>query len=232
MNKAASFHPDAGLMRRFLDGVLPMGASIAVSAHVQFCDVCAEAIAKQSEQSSSDWYDHIEQEWERDFSDILESVVEQPSLPLDESAVQIDQQTPVQLMDRRVVLPPVLAKLTSSELAWKQIASGIHQALVDVDPETKFEFICMEPAATVPRHTHLGYEMMLVLQGDITDDLGEYAAMDFVYRDQQDEHGQITNEGCVCLFVTDAPLLFREGKAKLINPINRLKHWWGSGKRG
>lgn len=228
MSKVAKYHPDDAMLRRFLDGSLLMGMNVAVSAHVASCDVCQESIARLSDETSADWYENIEQDWNEDFSEILEQIVEKPDLPLEEKTSRPERTMTVTLKDRRVELPMVLAQLAENALAWKEIASGIHQALIDIDPKTKFEFIYMQPGARVPRHSHLGAEIMLVLDGDISDNFGHYGVSDFVFRNLKDEHGQTTENGCICLFVTDAPLLFSEGKARLINPINRLKHWLSS----
>ena len=228
MSKVANYHPDEAMQRRFLDGSLPMGMNVAVSAHVDSCDACKQSIASLRDETSANWYENVEQDWDEDFSGVLEQIIEKPSLPVEEKTATAERTLTVQLKDRQVALPRVLAQLAEETLAWKEVATGIQQALIDIDPKTKFEFIYMQPGARVPRHSHLGNEIMLVLDGDISDNFGSYRVSDFVFRKLKEEHRQTTDGGCICLFVTDAPLIFTEGKARFINPINRIKHWLSS----
>ena len=226
MTDISNNHPNEEMLLAFLDGTLLMGFSVAVSAHLESCEQCREAVSGMTEKVSTDWYENIGQDWDMDFSGVIDEIVENEEAPVIGSK-KTAAATTARIRDRRIELPGLLAELTV-DLEWKEVAKGIYQGLVNLDPKTKFEFICMDPGSRVPMHTHLGREVMLVLDGDISDRMGEYAVGDFVLLGQKDFHGQVTEGGCICLFVTDAPLLFKEGIARLMNPINRIKHWLAS----
>lgn len=59
-------------------------------------------------------------------------------------------------------------------LTWKTVAKGIQQALIDLDSQTVSKFVYMELGSRVPRHSHMGNEFMLVLEGALSDEFGDY----------------------------------------------------------
>ena len=231
MTDSAIHHPDSALLGAFVSGDLPMGINLAISSHVDQCPQCREGIARVTQATSQQWFEvstDNEQGFPAGLSDVLEHIVTQPARhPASEPREsRLRNVTGLRLWDREIKLPPLLTRILAGRLNWNEIGRGIHQVLLDVDPLTKCEIIHMGPGARVPDHTHLGSEFMLVLDGDITDSFGSYGPGDFVARDKRDRHWQTTDAGCLCLFVTDAPLLFTEGLARLINPLNRLRFWW------
>lgn len=234
MTNQVSHHPDPALLQEFYEGTLAIGFNLIISAHVDDCDICRKRLAELAESTCNDWYDeHPSANLDdSEFADILSDIVDQ-AVPgsgamLQEAAASEGPLETVQLKDRAVKIPHALRQFATTEIRWKEIARGIHQSLLDVDPTTKCEIIFMDPGAEVPRHTHMGQEVMLVLDGVISDEKASYGSADFVISDQNVHHRQQTEEGCVCLFVTDAPLEFTEGLARLLNPINRAKFWWAS----
>ncbi len=232
MTETALYHPDLNLLQEFLEGLLPIGINMAVSAHVDDCFHCRQLLPALGEVTSNDWYDNSQHGDAPALDDILANVMAQPTQPLKTKPEILEAATVapalVQMRDREVALPRVLAQAAKQGLEWNTVANGIHQALLDIDPITKCEFIYMEPGAKVPRHTHAGNEFMLVLDGSIADDQFQYRTRDFVASSHTDCHSQQTDDGCICLFVTDAPLLFTEGLLRFLNPINRIRFWWQS----
>jgi len=233
MTDSAHHHPDSTLLQRFVAGELPMGVNLAVSSHVDQCGQCQQVIPRLSMAAGEAWVESTagdEKASTAGLRDIFATIVAQPA-PCASQQEELSASTTagdeaVRLRDRPVRLPRLLDRIARDGLDWKPVANGIHQALIDVDSQTKCEYIYMDPGASVPTHTHLGSEFMLVLDGTIEDGFGKYGIGDFVARHRQDCHGQVTESGCVCLFVTDAPLIFTEGRARLLNPLNRLRHWW------
>jgi len=226
MPDAARYHPDDALLHQFVTGTLPMGMNLAVSAHVDCCQPCQERTSATQDKASEDWFDTDFSPPAESLAEIFDAVVKQPARPFTEAEPDSKAMQTLNLHGFSVRLPRVLAKLVGQKLQWKEIASGIHQALLPVDLHTKCELIALDPGSEVPRHSHYGKELMLVLDGNITDDWDTYGPQDLVMREQEDCHGQISAQGCVCLFVTDAPLRFTEGFYRLLNPLNRLQHWW------
>ncbi len=68
-----------------------------------------------------------------------------------------------------------------------------------------------QPDASVPRHEHLGYEHVLVLQGSQSDENGHYPAGTLVVNRPCSQHGVLSEEGCVVLIVWERGVRFTEG---------------------
>ncbi len=58
-----------------------------------------------------------------------------------------------------------------------------------------------EPGARVGLHEHLGYEHMLVLEGDQFDENGSYPAGSFVVHPPGSRHTPGSRQGCVALLI-------------------------------
>ena len=77
---------------------------------------------------------------------------------------------------------------------------------------------------SVPRHTHLGSEMVCVLKGAFTDRGETYGPGDFAESDDAIDHRpQVTADGeCVCLVAVDASLVARDWIGRLFQPLVRI----------
>ena len=68
-----------------------------------------------------------------------------------------------------------------------------------------------EPGARVAEHEHVGYEQMLVLQGDEYDEHGSYPAGSFVVNPPGTRHSPGSKTGCIALLMYEKPVRFVEG---------------------
>lgn len=226
MNTEVKLHPSTELLNQFVQGELATGKSVVVSAHLELCKYCSAKAKELQALAVSSWVDpgsvlQSDQSSEADYSSMVAGIVTSPQVksePVDD-LVDVD----IDVLDRSIKLPKVLAKAASQGLKWKKVAGGISEAQLFIDNETQCEFIYMAPGCKVPVHTHQGSESTLVLDGSFEDELGEYKASDFILRDAQHNHQPRSKEGCLCFAVLDSPLKFTEGLARLMNPINRYK---------
>jgi putative transcriptional regulator len=115
----------------------------------------------------------------------------------------------------RSYLPKHLA-----DVAWKFTAPGIKTYAL---PETysgsgALRLIKIAPGMTIPKHTHGGMELTLVLQGSFSDEVGRSTLGDIADLDEETLHQPIadTDEDCICLITTDAPLRFNKLVPKLV----------------
>jgi anti-sigma factor ChrR (cupin superfamily) len=63
-----------------------------------------------------------------------------------------------------------------------------------------------EPGARVPRHEHLGFEHILVLDGAQSDEGGHYPAGTFAINAPGTAHQVWSEEGCVALLIWERPV--------------------------
>ncbi len=219
MHDKTRHHPETAIFYNFIAGDLPAGMNLAVSSHIAACSSCQRRAAASQEAQYSERFAELSKDW------IVQSASKQSVA--DKPEVSVIEKKPVrrtaEIFGYKVQLPASLAAIIEQGLTWKKVRKGIHQATLHVDRATRCVLIYMESGAKVPRHTHLGHEAMLMLAGSICDDWDCYRDNDFVLRGQLDSHMQETEEGCVCLFVTDGPLRFTEGYMRLMNPYFALK---------
>jgi putative transcriptional regulator len=74
----------------------------------------------------------------------------------------------------------------------------------------------------VPEHTHKGFELTLLLDGEFEDEMGKYVKGDFICLDSAHKHSPQTTQGCLCLTVVNDALQFTKGMSKLLNPFGNL----------
>jgi putative transcriptional regulator len=226
MNTEVELHPSTELLNQFVQGELVTGKSVVVSAHMELCTSCSAKAKELQALAVSSWVDpsntlEFDQSSEADYSEMVAGIVKSPQMKSEpiEDLVEVE----IEVLNRSIKLPKVLAKAVSQGLKWKKVVGGISEAQLFLDNETLCEFIYMAPGCRVPVHTHLGSESTLVLDGSFEDELGEYNASDFIIRDSQHNHQPRSKEGCLCFAVLDSPLKFTEGFARLMNPVNRYK---------
>ena len=63
-----------------------------------------------------------------------------------------------------------------------------------------------EPGASVPRHTHTGFEHIYVLTGSQTDQNGQHQAGTFVINPPHSNHSVVSQAGCIVLVIWEKPI--------------------------
>ena len=89
------------------------------------------------------------------------------------------------------------------------------------DGETQVRLLKIPAGKPVPEHGHRGRELTLVLCGAFDDGDTRFARGDVEDADASLEHTPTatTDEDCICLAVTDAPLRFRSWIVRAVQPI-------------
>jgi putative transcriptional regulator len=107
-------------------------------------------------------------------------------------------------------------------LPWRQVTRGVHEAALGVeDGPRKASLLRIAAGRAIPRHTHRGDEMTLVLEGDFSDEHGRYARGDLAVADGSIEHQPVAGAAgdCLCLVVTSAPIRLTGRLLRLLNPF-------------
>ena len=134
-----------------------------------------------------------------------------------------DAPTQVQVAGREFTLPRALQRLAAKHGKWLQLG-GIATAKIPAGGDYHISLLYISKDTEVPQHTHLGLEMTLVLAGKIVDENGEYVAGDLLINSPDDTHTPRTlaDEDCLCLSVLSAPLQFKKGLTRLLNPLQQF----------
>ena len=109
------------------------------------------------------------------------------------------------------------------QIAWRHLGPIAQVRLLRDFEGITTRLVRIRPAAAMPRHTHAGSELSLVLQGGFSDATGHYRRGDVAEADSAVDHRPITDadEECLCLAVLDAPVRLTSRLGRLLNPFIR-----------
>lgn len=116
-------------------------------------------------------------------------------------------------LDELLALPEPLrtqAIDAAGNKGWRFTAPGIRRLNLDCGSEAEVELYRIEPGASVPRHTHEGYEATLIAAGGFTDETGSFGPGDVAMKGPEDTHQPVADPGepCYALAVRDGGLRF------------------------
>lgn len=91
---------------------------------------------------------------------------------------------------------------------WEPFREGVQIArLYGAGPgASAAAFLRYAPGASVPRHAHVGYEHILVLEGAQVDDHGRYERGSMLVHPPGTSHRVASPEGCVVLAIWERPV--------------------------
>lgn len=210
-------HPDDSTILVYAAGAVTEGFSLVLAAHMQYCPSCrlrmaeAEAVGGElladlpPERMSAGGFANV---WER----IQANPATEPPTP--PGAISKDG------------LPAVLAPYLSGGLksiGWHSLVPGIRQHLLKgVDSgRGSVRLLSIAPGITIPRHTHGGGELTLVLKGSYVDEIGLFQSGDLADLDPSVEHQPVADadEPCICLTATDERLRFSGALSRMLQPL-------------
>ncbi|HUN51512.1 MAG TPA: ChrR family anti-sigma-E factor [Candidatus Sulfotelmatobacter sp.] len=109
-------------------------------------------------------------------------------------------------------------------LAWRRMLPGLLYFPLPLQGAAKSYLLRIKPGRAMPRHSHGGNEMTLVLRGSYTDRLGEFRPGDVAIVDAAIDHRPVAGHDgdCICLAVTEAPLVLTGPVGRLFRPFVRF----------
>ncbi len=202
------------LLLAYAAGLLPEAPSLVVASHACLCSEARKALSTYETVAGS----LLEDCEEACLSPDLRASV----LARLDAAPEALPETPKG--DRRVPAP--LRRFVGDRLEalpWRRLLPGFRVCqLTDCSGGTA-RLLWVSGGMRVPRHTHQGVELTLVLQGAFTDSTGTYQAGDLQLADEAVDHGPLVEKGeaCLCLVVTQAPIRLTGGLGRLANRFLR-----------
>ncbi|WP_341705833.1 ChrR family anti-sigma-E factor [Ferrovibrio sp.] len=223
-------HIPAELLLDYASGSLGEAWSLVVACHLTLCPHCRAELAA------------IEALGGR----LLEEMPPQPMQPAGFAAIaaRLGPQEPAPDMQEKTrqqkVRPqpepaaggglpaPLRAYLSGGvdRIPWRWSGAGLHAFALPVQKARggMASLLRIAPGTGMPRHSHAGEEMTLVLSGGFTDDAGAFRRGDVEIADGSTEHRPVAMAGepCICLAVTDAPLRFSGSFGWILNQWSKL----------
>ena len=204
---------DATLVARAA-GAMSEGMSLLIDSHLHWCKECQER-AWQAEQIGGQLLDSLTPVALSE--DSLSSVL-----------ALLDDDVPVATFKPRLSgsdeVPEPLAQLIGGDLdalPWRGMGIGVQQYDLNLGGAGACRLLRIKPGVSVPHHTHKGNELTMILRGSYSDDIGRFCKGDVADLDDQVKHQPIvdTEQECICLIATDAPLQFTGIMGRLAQPF-------------
>ncbi|OCH70295.1 ChrR family anti-sigma-E factor [Vibrio splendidus] len=229
-------HPNAAILKDFVDGTLADSVSLIVSSHVELCEHCQQQVSMLTAQAADSVFESDTSAFENDTSGLQLSDCEMDALLSDDEEFDFDaidqitadssqaiEVTPevqqVTVADTTFTIPRALNSVARKD--WMNLGK-ISRARLDFDDEAHHtSLLHIDKDGQVPCHTHKGFEITLLLEGSFEDEMGVYNKGDFIWLDGDHTHQPATKEGCVCLTVSSDALYFTKGVSQLFNPLGK-----------
>jgi putative transcriptional regulator len=220
MIHAVKYHPTLELLEQYIEASLAPELSLAVAAHLDLCPHCQRIKMDLEAEAGAALINVPEADsTETDWQEMLSFITAQP-----EVAVKVQQRQPfsLQIQNSEILLPASLRPLLQNKLKWLNLG-GISTAKLTGEDQHNVSLLYIRKDSEVPQHTHLGLEITLVLKGKIYDESGCYGEGDLLINTPDHTHTPRTmSEDCLCLSVLTAPLKFKKGLTRLLNPLQHL----------
>lgn len=216
-------HPDSQLLQAFAAGTLAPSLSIAVSAHLELCRRCSRQVHRlEARLAESLLQDELmdDQPVADDLEAMLQQILQTP--PMESPKDVMSSRLPVlDWQGQEILMPRALRHLLP--VSWQRMGkvARARLALSEVDG-SRASLLAIEPGGGVPAHQHAGYELTLLLAGNMLDEHGCYQAGDFLLLQGSQTHTPVTPDGCLCYTVLDAPVQFTRGLPRLLNGFGSL----------
>ncbi|MFA0188713.1 ChrR family anti-sigma-E factor [Vibrio lentus] len=229
-------HPNAAILKDFVDGNLADSVSLIVSSHVELCEHCQKQVSMLTAQAADSVFESDTSAFENDSAGLKLSDNEMDAFLADneefdldaidqitadlsqavEVVVEAQQET---VSNTTFTIPRALNSVARKD--WLNLGK-ISRARLDFDDESHHtSLLHIDKDGQVPCHTHKGFEITLLLEGSFEDEMGVYNKGDFIWLDGEHTHQPATKEGCVCLTVSSDALYFTKGVSQLFNPLGK-----------
>lgn len=210
-------HPNDSLLSRFVEGNLPASISVAIAAHVELCPCCQKKTQQlEAQEARVQLGGDIDSALSSDFEAMMQAIT------LDDEIDEVKEyiQPTFNYQGRDVQLPRAIANIDRTKFSG--VGKIARSRLLLEDGDLRSSLLQIGAEGEIPEHTHTGFEITLLLDGDFADEAGEYVPGDFIWQDGKHNHSPRTKEGCLCFTVVSSALHFNKGLSKLLNPIGKL----------
>lgn len=198
-------HLTDDLLLAYAAGTLEESWSLAVATHLSLCPICRGRETQLAAVGAAGLADFADTALGHSaLTDCLARLDDEPAEPLHAAR---DPATPA-------ILPSPLRDYVGGDVdavRWSMVGGGVHQHLLPVAGKPgQARLLKIKAGETVPEHSHRGLELTLVLAGSFADGEHEFRRGDIEIADEDVKHTPIAGYGepCICLAVTDAPLVF------------------------
>ncbi|WP_405597900.1 MULTISPECIES: ChrR family anti-sigma-E factor [unclassified Pseudoalteromonas] len=220
-------HPSETLLTEYCSASLSASLSLAVSIHVDMCPVCQAKVAKIEASNANELFSEQPTQFEKSHTEQSESFEEfelnlLDMITSDNSIDEVYEVAPVSIKvnEHKYQLPRALTRISHSKFT--QVGKLARSRVALDDGALRSSLLHIDAGGEIPEHTHTGFEVTLLLDGEFSDEEDSYVPGDFIWQDGSHQHTPLTKDGCLCFTVVSSALHFNKGFSKLLNPIGNL----------
>ncbi|BBB26777.1 ChrR family anti-sigma-E factor [Amphritea japonica] len=207
-------HLDDATLISYSAGALSQGMALVVATHISICAQCRQ-LAEANDALGGALLESLESETVADtmLANLLSQLDDTPQEVVTLAPVKHDPEIPAPLSD--------YIEGSLDQLEWKRIVPGVAYYDMPWEGRGVSRLLRIAPGKSMLAHTHDGNELTMVLRGSFSDEIGRFCRGDVADLDDQIEHQPLvdSDEDCICLIATDAPLRFTTLFGKLVQPI-------------
>lgn len=220
-------HPAEALLCEYAAGCLSEATALVIASHASLCPHCAGDVSAFEAVGGA----MIEAAPAVDVrADALDAVLAAigRAAPAGDRVLRDAPPQPVLDAETMAAIPaPLRPYLTASlgGLPWRRVGALFDEVRLPLaSTAVKAALMRIRAGTAMPRHSHRGMELTLVLAGGFSDRGGHYGRGDVAEGDPTDEHRPVVDPDgdCLCLVVLDAPVKLLGVMGRLINPFLRL----------
>jgi len=204
-------HPGSGWLMDYACGHLSPAFEIVVASHLLGCPTCREDLRVAEAVGAEFVFAGEGAPLALSADAVMDSLAPTPAFDFRSSGTQLPH-----AVDLTGLVSSYLS-ISLDALRWRGGAGGVWIAKLRDQDNDRLWLLRARPGAVLPRHTHRGSELTLVLQGAyvVGDQVFSVGALEDA--DEETSHQPIvtTTGECVCLAATSAPLRFDGWAARL-----------------
>jgi putative transcriptional regulator len=203
-------HPDDELLLSFASGAAPEAEGVLLASHASLCELCSTRVHALEEVGGA-LLDSAPMTPLQRLS--LDSLLER----LDDADVEPEPVT----RSADAVFPAPLAQylgLNAHQVPWERISDMLSVYRPGAGAgETPLRLLRIRAGGAIPRHSHEGRELTLVLRGAFTDDSGHFQRGDFSLMEGAQAHAPVADPDCDCIC-----LALNDGRVRLTGLLGRF----------
>jgi len=212
-------HPTEEMLTQFVEGSLPTPFNVAISAHLELCNDCKNKVLELEKKSASNVFkadsnDVVDLDY--DLSMMLDLITEDKSI----TKYNLAKPVSIDFSGKNITLPTAFNNYNRSNFS--RIGKISRARFESDDKGLRASLLHIDAGGEIPNHTHTGFEITLLLEGQFEDESGVYSKGDFIWLDGSISHSPKSKEGCICFTLVNSALHFNKGLSKLLNPIGKL----------
>ncbi len=215
-------HLDEATLLSYTAGSLTNAMALVVACHLSVCPKCRE-IAAEMEHVGSALLTSLPPS-EMSMSALDKALSALDDNPIEEMILAAEQLETISLPSVEPAIPKPLELVIGDSLddiEWKRLAPGISYVDLPTQGTGASKLLKIDPGKSVLPHTHTGNELTMILKGSYSDEIGQFSAGDIADLDDEVSHQPLVDsqEPCICIISTDAPLKFNTLIGRIVQPI-------------